>query len=391
VAVSLTRKLSFVALLYVIEGFPMGVYADVWPIFFRRHGVSLAEIGLYSGLSLAWAAKVLWSPLIDRFGERRRWISGPLLGMAASLFIVSQVPSELGPILWSLMGLYCMASATQDIAIDAYTIGLVERGEEGPANSVRVGAYRVGMLTSGSALLFLPRWIGWDGTFAVAGALSLAFSAAVYACPRVPLRAREAGLIAPLRRWLSRPGVWAVTGFVLLYRVGDRALGPMLKPFWVDLGFADEEIAIYATSFGVAATIAGAAIGGLIVARIGIYRALWWLGGVALLSNLSYAAAALAENAKPMVIAASLVESFCGGLASAAFLSFLMRICEKRNAAVEYALLTALYATSGTAIALPSGLLTEAWGYATYFASTALFALPAFFFLPFSRSWLEGD
>ena len=77
--------------------------------------------------------------------------------------------------------------------------------------------------------------------------------------------------------------------------------------------------------------------------------------------------------------------------ASAAFLSFLMRICEKRHAAVEYALLTAVYATSGAVISLPSGLLAETLGYAAYFASTALFALPAFFFLPSSRSWLEGD
>ena len=100
---SLTRKLSFVALLYVIEGFPMGVYADVWPVFFRRHGVSLAEIGLYSGLSMAWAAKVLWSPLVDRFGERRRWISGPMLVMAASLFAVSQAAPDLAPIMWALM------------------------------------------------------------------------------------------------------------------------------------------------------------------------------------------------------------------------------------------------------------------------------------------------
>jgi len=389
--VSLARKLSFIALLYVIEGFPMGVYQDVWPVFFRRHGVSLAEIGLYSGLSLAWAAKVLWSPLVDRWGERRRWISGPLLAMAASLLVVSGASAELGPLLWTVMGLYCLASATQDIAIDAYTIGLVDRGEEGPANSVRVGAYRVGMLVSGSALLFLPRWIGWDGTFAVAGALSLGFAALVFSCPRVPLRVSREGVLPPLRRWASRPGVWAVASFVLLYRVGDRALGPMLKPFWVDMGFADEEIAIYATSLGVAATTLGAVAGGILVARIGIYRALWWLGAVALLSNLAYAAAALADTGKTAVVAASAVESFCGGLASAAFLSFLMRICEKQHAAVEYALLTALYAASGAAVALPSGLLAERLGYAAYFASTALFALPAFCFLRPSRSWLDAD
>ena len=164
----------------------------------------------------------------------------------------------------------------------------------------------------------------------------------------------------------------------------------MLKPFWVDSGFANEEIAIYATSFGVAATTLGAVVGGIVVARIGIYRALWWLGAVALLSNLSYAAAALVDGGKATVVAASVVESFCGGLASAAFLSFLMRICEKQHAAVEYALLTAIYATSGAAISLPSGLLTEWLGYGLYFASTALFALPAFCFLRPSRSWLDG-
>ena len=387
---SLTRKLSFIALLYVIEGFPMGVYADVWPVFFRRHGVSLTEIGLYSGLSLAWAAKVLWSPLVDRWGERRRWISGPLIVMAASLFMVSRSSPELAPLLWTVMGLYCLASATQDIAIDAYTIGIVDRGEEGPANSVRVSAYRVGMLLSGSALLFLPRWIGWDGTFAVAGALSLGFAALVFTCPRVPLRVSKQGVLAPVRRWASRPGVWAVACFVLLYRVGDRALGPMLKPFWVDMGFADEEIAIYATSLGVAATTLGAVVGGIVVARIGIYRALWWLGAVALLSNLTYAAAALAAGGKAAVVAASVVEAFCGGLASAAFLSFLMRICEKQHAAVEYALLTAIYATSGAIISLPSGALADWLGYGLYFASTALFALPAFYFLPSSRSWLDA-
>jgi PAT family beta-lactamase induction signal transducer AmpG len=392
VGVSLQRKLSIIALVYVIEGFPMGVYADVWPVFFRRHGVSLAEIGLLAGLSIAWSAKVLWSPLVDRFGERRHWIAGAMLVMAACLAaFVGARPDRIGAGLWLVMTLYCVASATQDIAIDAYTIGLVDRGEEGPANSMRVTAYRAGLIAAGGGLLFLPRWVGWDGSFAVAALLSAAMAVAVFVCPRVEIPAESRRhTFRSLRRWLDRPGVIPVAGFIMLYRVGDRALGPMIKPFWVDRGFTDEEIAFVSTTLGALALVAGAVVGGVVVARVGIHRSLWVLGLLALASNLAYAlAAAMPEAGATGVYAASVVESFCGGLATAAFMSFLMRVCEKEHAAVQYALLTALYALAGSAVAMPSGALTERIGYAAYFAVTAAFARPAFAFLPGVRSWLE--
>jgi PAT family beta-lactamase induction signal transducer AmpG len=376
VGVSLQRKLSIIALVYVIEGFPMGVYADVWPVFFRRHGVSLAEIGLLAGLSIAWSAKVLWSPLVDRFGERRHWIAGAMLVMAACLAaFVGARPDRIGAGLWLVMTLYCVASATQDIAIDAYTIGLVDRGEEGPANSMRVTAYRAGLIAAGGG----------------AALLSAAMAVAVFVCPRVEIPAESRRhTFRSLRRWLDRPGVIPVAGFIMLYRVGDRALGPMIKPFWVDRGFTDEEIAFVSTTLGALALVAGAVVGGVVVARIGIYRSLWILGLLALASNLAYAvAAAMPEAGATGVYAASVVESFCGGLATAAFMSFLMRVCEKEHAAVQYALLTALYALAGSAVAMPSGALTERIGYAAYFAVTAAFALPAFAFLPGVRSWLE--
>jgi len=394
VGVSLRRKLSIIALVYVIEGFPMGVYAGVWPVFLRRHDVSLAEIGLLAGLSIAWSAKVLWSPLVDRFGERRRWIAGALLVMAACLMaLVGVSPERIGAGIWLAMTLYCVASATQDIAIDAYTIGLVDRGEEGPANSMRVTAYRAGMIAAGGGLLFLPRWVGWDGTFAAAALASLIMAAAVFACPRVevPPESRRHPFRS-LRRWLDRPGVIPVAGFILLYRVGDRALGPMIHPFWVDRGFTNEEIASVSTTLGALALVAGAIVGGVVVARTGIYRSLWILGLLALASNLAYAAAAaMPESGAVGVYTASIVESFCGGLATAAFMSFLMRVCEKEHAAVQYALLTALYALAGSAVAMPSGALTERLGYTAYFAATAALALPAFAFLPGVRSWLEPE
>jgi PAT family beta-lactamase induction signal transducer AmpG len=233
---SLSRKLGFIALLYVIEGFPMGVYQEIWPVYFRAHGVSLTEIGLYSGLYFAWSLKVFWSPLVDRFGEKRQWIAGAMATMASSLVALSWLPAGSTPLVWLAMATFCVASATQDIAIDAYTIGLVERGQEGPANSVRVAAYRVGFLLAGGGLLLLPSAIGWDGTFAMGAVLSGVLAASAFLCPRVDnpgRQERDANLWA---RWRDREGVLPVIAFVLLYRVGDRAMGAMVKPFWVDRG-----------------------------------------------------------------------------------------------------------------------------------------------------------
>jgi PAT family beta-lactamase induction signal transducer AmpG len=389
----LGRKLWIVGLVYVIEGFPMGVYANVWPVYFRRHDVSLTEIGWLSGLYIAWSAKVLWSPLVDRFGERRQWIGACLVAMAMCLVgIALSDIRQLGPWLWALLALYCVASATQDVAIDAYAIGITDRGEEGPINSMKVTAYRGGLLAA-NGLLLLPRWIGWPGAFAAAAGLSAAMARSVFTAPRiaVPPESRRQTL-APLRRWLGREGAAPALLFVLLFRVGDRAMGPMVAPFWVDRGFGDEEIAAVSAAFGIGATVVGAIVGGGVVARIGIGRSLWLLGALALASNLGYAAAAaFPASGRPGVYTASAVESFCGGLASAAFLSYLMRICEKEHAAVQYALVTAVYALAGSLIAMPSGWVTEQLGYAGYFGLTALYALPAFAFLPRARAWIGHE
>ena len=389
---SFGRKLSIIALVYIIEGFPMGMYTHVFGVYFRRHDVDLAAIGLLGGLSIAWSAKVLWSPLVDRFGGRLDWIRGALIAMAVALGAIAFAePNPIGVGLWCALALYCAASATQDVAIDAYTIGLVDRGEEGPANSMRIAAYRVGFIAAGSGLLFLPRHIGWSATFGVGAVLSLAMALSLRAAPAIPLPpSHERHPLASLRPWLARPGVFAVMGFVLLYRIGDKAMGPMVAPFWVDRGFTDEEIAVFSTFVGAISTIGGAALGGAWVSRRGIASTLWGAGILALASNLAYAAAAhWPQSGSAGVYAASVLESSTSGIVGAAFLSYLMRICQKEHAAVQYALLTAVYALAGSILAGASGWLTEWIGYAGYFALTAGLALPAFAFLPGASRWLE--
>jgi PAT family beta-lactamase induction signal transducer AmpG len=149
-------------------------------------------------------------------------------------------------------------------------------------------------------------------------------------------------------------------------------------------------MALISTTLGAIATMGGAALGGWIVARLGIGRALIVVGILALASNLGYAGAAwLPESGRPGIYAASLVESFCSGLAAAGFLSFLMNICDRRHAAVQYAALTGLYALPGTFAGAASGVAVEWMGYGSYFALTAGLALPAFLCLPRARKWID--
>ncbi len=380
--------LAVVAGVYVLEGFPMGLFADLLPVYWKQTGVPLGTIGALSGLGLAWAAKPLWSPLVQRFGEHRRWIAAGLGTVAFALLMGGQgTPSPA--LLWGSTALLCFASATQDIAIDAYTIGIVPRGEEGPANSVRITAYRVGVILAGTVPLLVAGPFGWRAAHAVAAGLAGAMVLAVGRAPRVevPLETRR-DLAGAFRTWRGRGGLGGVLGFVLLYRVGDLMMAPMLKPFWVDRGLSNEEIAFVSTTLGTLATVAGAAVGGWVVLRTGLSRSLLALGIAALGSNLGYAAAAAAQGALP-VYAASLAEAFCGGLAAAGFLAFLMRICEPAYAAVQYAVLTGAYAMLGRAAGTSSGWIVEQVGYGAFFAGTALAALPGLLLLPAARRWVR--
>jgi len=392
VGVNLRRTLPIIALVYVIEGFPMGVY-ELWPVYLRSHGASLGRVGLLSALGYAWALKALWSPLVDRFAESRRWVAGSMAVMAAALVGIAQNdPHSISLSLWIAFWVYCLASATQDVAIDGYAIGITERGEEGPVNSMKAAAYRGGMVIA-TALLFLPRWIGWPGTFAVAAAISACFAVSVFAAPRVSIPTRERRELGPaLKRWWGEGHAVAVLFFVMLYRIGDLAMGPMLSTFWVDRGFSLEEIGLVSKALGIGAFVVGAVVGGWGVFRMGIARGLWVFGALALVSNLGYATvAAFPELGRPGVYAAALTESLCSGLVSAAFLSYLMRICQREHAAVQYALLTAAYRLPGIPAASLSGFLTERLDYAPYFALTAAMALPAFAFLPRAATRIDPE
>ena len=387
---TLRKKLFWISVFYFAQGMPFGVVLDVLPVYFRQNGVSLREIGLMGALTLPWTIKVLWSPLLDRFGERRTWVTICCLAMAVAMFSVPLLdPTNPDLILWMLLIAFTVSSATQDIAIDAFAVGIAAKGEEGTINSFRAGLYRVGVLLCGGVTMYLVAPLGWTWVFL---ALALAFvvmAIAALAAPRVevvhqPPREWARGFLA----FLSRPGSIAIFAFVLIYRMDYVAVGPMIKPFWIDRGMTPAEIGTISTNAGMALGILGAVLGGLFTSRFGIFHGLWFLGITQALPNLGYAAVAQFSLGRPSLYAVSMAESFGGGLATAAFLSFLMRICDKRQAATQYALLTALYALPRPLLAPIGGKVADLWGYPTFFFLTFLLAVPAYVLLPWVYRWI---
>jgi MFS transporter, PAT family, beta-lactamase induction signal transducer AmpG len=386
------RTLLWIGLLYFAEGFPFGIVYDVLPVYFRTAGVSLREIGLLSLLGLPWSFKALWSPLIDRFGERRHWIVACQVGMGLALAALPLFPP--GQIGWALRGLlvvFATLSATQDIAVDAYTIGVVERGREGTANSMRVSAYRAALVLGGGGLVALAGVVAWPTLFWAGAAVFGLLAVVTWHTPRVRVSPeQQRALFRPLWVWLRRPTAPVVLIFVLIYKLGDASMGPMVKPFWIDRGLSPAEIGLISTTAGVIATVVGAILGGIWIQRRGIYHGLWALGLLQAVSNLGYAGVAHFALPRGYIYAASVFESFSGGLGTAAFLSFLMSICEKEHAAVQYALLSALFALSRSVAGGVSGWGTERLGYAAYFGLTFLLALPAYALLPWVRAWIRA-
>jgi PAT family beta-lactamase induction signal transducer AmpG len=382
------RKVLFwIAILYFAEGLPFGIAYDVWPVFFRVHGVSLAEIGLMSLLSLPWTWKLLWAPLVDRYGARQHWITAALFVLgAATLAIVPLDPSSPSWLMWGLLLAFTTASATQDIAIDAYAVDVATPETTGSINGVRVSAARVALLAGGGGFIFLADFTGWTILWFVLAGGFFGLAAIAWASPRVPLESSQRRhAIGPVLRWAFRWEMLPVVAFILLYKLGDSTLGRMVKPFWVDRGYSLAEIGAISVSLGTVLTIVGALAGGWFTNRRGIFAALLWLGLAQMVSNLGYVAVAALELPRESIYVASVVESFTQGLGTAAFLSFLMNLCDKEHAASQYAILSALFALTRDVVGAFSGLGVEAWGYTAYFAVTTALAVPGLALLPLVR------
>jgi PAT family beta-lactamase induction signal transducer AmpG len=400
-SVASRQKLGIVALLYFIQGAPAAILWEVLPVYFRINGVSLRAIGGLRLLELPYSLKVFWSPLVHRFGDRRFWVAACMFGIAGVLFALPFVNvAGVGLIVLVLILALTTLSATQDIAIDSYSVGLVNREEEGAANGVRASAYRVALVFVGGGLVFLAAVLAWNSLFMLAGGVFALLGFAALAIPRLALP--EEARTHWWQGFAGWAGTWRVVpliAFVLTYKLGEFAIGPMVKPFWVDYGKSiwpvqDDlmfQIGLFPTTFGIVLSVVGALAGGAFISRYGIFHGVWFLGLLQAVSNMGYSLVEWLDLGRFGLYGASMFESVSGGLGTAAFLAFLMNVCDKQHATVQYAFLSSVFSLTGRLIGGISGLGAEKYGYGNYFAITFLLSLPAYLLLPWVKGWIHED
>ncbi|MGE0638923.1 MAG: MFS transporter [Thermoanaerobaculia bacterium] len=387
------RTLTWVTILYLAQGLPYGVAHKIWPVYFRAHGVSLKEIGLMSLLSLPWSWKPLWAPLVDRFGSRRAWIVPNLLALGAIAAAMPFLPADrVGPILTATLLIFTVASATQDIAIDAWAVDAASGRNLGMMNGLRASAFRVAVIAAGGLALFVADHVGWTAAWWVVAALFGCLAASSVLLPEPEKSAKAIlerrstrALVKSFLAWLWRPEMLPVVLFALLFKLGDQAISRMTETFWVDRGRSLTEIALVANTLGLGLTIGGALLGGAFLSRVGLYAGLFWIGLAQIASNLVYSAVAWWDLPAQSLWFASAFENFSQGLGTAALLAFLTACCRRENAATEYALLSSLFAFSREIAGAASGFGAERMGYGGFFAFTALIAVPAMLLLPWLR------
>ena len=385
------RKLGIVALLYFIQGAPVAILWEALPVYLRLQGISLRAIGGLRLLELPYSLKFFWSPLVHRYGDRRLWVCGCMLGVALAVGLLPLVDAaHPGLLLLGLLLALTTLSATQDVAIDSYTVGLVTREEEGAANGVRASAYRVALVAIGGGTVLLASVFPWGALYFCAALVFALLGFSVLLSPRLdlPEEARSRWL-AGFTDWIGTWSAVPLVLFVLSYKLGEFAIGPMVKPFWVDQGRSVFEIGLVPTTFGIVLSVAGSLAGGGFISRYGTFRGIWALGLLQAVSNLGYALVAWGELGRAGLYSASVIESFTGGLGTAAFLTFLMNVCDKEHATVQYAFLSSVFSLTGRLVGGISGIGAERLGYGNYFALTFLISLPAFAMLPWIKNWIH--
>ncbi|HVP68552.1 MAG TPA: MFS transporter [Anaeromyxobacteraceae bacterium] len=416
------RRVQILGLLSVSEGMPLGFVLQTLQVFLRGAGVSLRTIGLLQAVSLPWTLKFVWSPLVDRYAwrwpdRRRSWVLAMQLALAAGLgalaaftarhLVGSGGRAALAAGAASGIALLALAlaffSATQDIALNAYAVEILEPDEVGPASGLRILWYRVGMLVSGALAIFVSEWVPWPWVFAGLGGLFLLFTLLTLAAPRPTAepaapRSLAVAVWEPLRSYFARPGAITVALFLVFYKFGDNLGLSMVNPFLKDLCFSNAEIGLAVKTIGTASVIAGAGLGAALMTRMGLGRALWVFGIAQAAGSLLYAGAAathpgaadvalctagvgVAASTRIATYVAIAGEYASQGMGTAAQLALVTRLCDRRYSATQYALLSSLFGLGRWASGPPSGWLAERLGYPAFFFTAALAAIPGLLLL----------
>ncbi len=421
------------------SGLPLLLVFGTLSVWLREAGVERSTIGFVSWVALAYAFKWAWSPLVDklplplltrRLGRRRSWlllsqlaVMGGLVGMA-----LSDPVHGLAGLVW-LAVLVAFASATQDIVIDAFRIESAGTRLQGALAAAYMVGYRLAMILASAGVLWLADWAGGGEKGYHPGAWSLAYLAMAAAMgvgvattllvdePTVPpsdeeverLGARRIRRISWLPSWLAELLEWlwrtVVSPFadflrryrwqaVLLlalissYRISDIVLGVIANVFYIDLGFTKTQIADVTKVFGIAMTLVGAALGGVLVSRFGVMRILFVGALLAAATNLLFSLLARSGPELGLLIGVVAADNLSAGLASAAFVAYLSALTNVAYSATQYALFSSVMLLFPKFIGGFSGILVEKLGYPGFFLLTAAMGVPVLLLVALAWRWV---
>ena len=384
------------------SGLPLALSGGTLQAWLTVEDVDIKTIGLFSLVGLPYTLKFLWSPLMDRFivpifGRRRGWIALSQLALIGLILGMSVTSPQNG--LWFLALLaFCLTfvSASQDVAIDAYRTEVLRERERGMGAAVSVTGYRVAMLVSGALALILSEYLGWRATYML---MALIMSIGVVAVwlgpepedPGTPPASMKDAVEGPFKEFFSRTGVWSLLALIVLYKLGDAFAGSLTTTFLIrGVNFSVGEVGAINKGMGLASTIIGALFGGVLMARLRLFKALLIFGILQAVSNLSFMVLALVGKSYPLMIFTIAFENLAGGMGTAAFVAFLMILCNHSYTATQFALLSALASLGRVFVGPLSGVLVDGMGWTVFFFTTFLFALPGLVLLWVMREVVKG-
>ena len=389
-------------------GLPLLLVLGTLSFRLREAGIDRSTIGYLSWVGLAYGFKWAWAPLVDRvplpgltrlLGRRRSWLLLAQLGVAAGLvgMALADPRVSLTAVVWCALAV-AFASATQDIALDAYRIESAPTEQQPALAATYQTGYRLAMIWAGAGVLWLAARAqggaaGYDNHawqvayFVMAASMALGVLTVLVSPEPAPLplpAARSAqewvqsALVAPFADFFRRYKWQAalILALIAVYRISDVVMGIMANPFYVDMGYTKDEVAAVTKIYGVIMTLVGAFVGGSLSLRFGVMRILMLGAGLSALTNLLFAWLAGHGHSVPALIAVVSADNLASGIASAAFVGYLSSLTNISYSATQYALFSSLMLMLPKFVAGFSGDYVNAFGYAGFFTSTALLGLP---------------
>ncbi len=380
----------------VSSGFPYAMIGATLTTRLAQDGIDKRTVTAFTLAFLVYNLKVFWAwivdgvrlPLLGRLGQRVSWLllaGTAVIAAVVNLALVDPAASIQATIVAAV--LVGIAGATYDIVIDAYRIETLKPSQLGVGSGMSQYGWRIGSAAAGALALLIAGRMGWSAAYIACAAFALPamLTGLIVGEPKrhvVTIEKKGLGtvwnsIIGPFAEFMRRSGAWLVLLFILVHKIGDTLANLTFRLLFNDLGFTNDEIAIYDVAFGFWAYLAGIFVGGIVYAKLGLERSVLIALVLMGVSNLSFAALAAAGHSNYGMAAAIGFENFASGYGGVVVVAYFSALCNLRFTAAQYALISAAASVVGRLLTgTTAGGLIEATGYVNFYLLTTLLALP---------------